>query len=700
VLTPSQGLLIVAHPMNQICKYICLTVLVASISGCVSTAVYPPIAGGGPSDEESALFQKAEQFMEGQQWQQALAELSQYLSHYPRGYYADQSFDRLGQIYSQLHEYDAAQAFYQRLVTEFPNSPLVNKARLAIIDLLILNHRPDQAMAQAQQMLDSKPDSDTQRRLWQIMARQQGEAGSQVATVAYDYMLYRTAPESEKKMWADQLREAIERLEDQDIEKIWDQMNDPLARSYLMYRHATVQVAVGNYDEALEVLTAFVKRYPDHPYAQDAAQVITTLEQRLSYTPRTLGCLLPLSGPYKAYGQKALNGVELALSLMTSGELVNPIKLVIKDSASDESTAVQGVRELVQAGVGAIIGPVAVPLSAAREAQKLNVPIVTMTQKPDITDIGDFVFRHFITPRSQVKALVSYFINAVGLRNFAVLYPRETYGQTFMELFWDEVIGQGGRIVGIEAYDTKQTDFAGPIKKLTGIYYPLPKGLQARSRVVVAEDPIFEKHASKPEHLDDIVPDPVIRLTGLYFQDSDEDQDDESAIDRWNDNRDGPTLDFDVLFIPDAPKKAALILPQLAYYDIRDIYLAGTNLWHSPELIDLTKDYAQNAVMVDGFSKESPSPLVRQFVEAYEQIYESQPGIVEAFAFDTARLMIRLMSRPDMLPFRQILRDAMLQAFEVDGVTGPLAFTQNGDAIKSLSLLRIKGNQFFEIPRQ
>ena len=512
-------------------------------------------------------------------------------------------------------------------------------------------------------------------------------------------MLYKTAPPFEKETWSDQLIEAIERLQDGDIEIVWDQMDDPLAHSYLMYRHAALQIAAANYGEALEVLTAFVKRFPDHPYAPDAARTITDLEKRLSYSPRTLGCLLPLSGPYKAYGQKALNGVELALSLMTSVEQGSSIKLVIKDSASEESTAVQGVRELAQAGVGAIIGPVVVAPAAALEAQKLNIPIITMTQKPGITDIGDFVFRHFITPRSQAKALVSYFINAVGLRNFAVMYPRETYGRTFMTLFWDEVIGQGGRIVGIEAYDPEQTDFAATIRKLVGVFYPQPKALQARSRIQVADDPYFEARRLNLKRLSDIVPDTAARLTGLYFQEPEPDLDTARMPGSRQGQGDEPFVDFDVLFIPDAPKAAALILPQLAYHDIRDIYLAGTNLWHSSQLIEQAGNYAQNAVMVDGYFKESSSPLVQRFVQAYQQIYGNEPGIMEAFAFDTAALMIRLLSRPAM-PLRHIMRDAILQAFEVDGVTGPLAFSQDGESVKHLSLLRIKGDQFFEIPRQ
>jgi branched-chain amino acid transport system substrate-binding protein len=684
--------------MLQFYRYLCLGILAALICACVSAGP-SPVTSGGPSDAESVLFQQAEQFLATQQWQQALSGFSQYLNRYPKGYYADQAFVRLGEILNQRQEHDAALAFYERLVNELPDSPLVGKARLAIIDLLILNHKPDQAMLQAQKILDSNPDSETRRRIWKFMTRQHGEAGSLAAAAAYAYMLYKTAPPAEKETWADQLLEAIDRLDDGDIEKIWDRMDDALARSFLMYRHATLQVAAGNDSEALEVLTAFVKRFPDHRYARDAGQMITVLERRLAYTPRTLGCLLPLSGPYKAYGQKALNGVELAMSLMTSAERGNEIKLMIRDSASDDNTAVQGVQELAQAGAGAIIGPVVVAPAAAREAQKLNIPIVAMTQKPDVTEVGDFVFRHFITPRSQAKALVSYFINSVGLRNFAVMYPQENYGWTFMTLFWDEVIAQGGHMVGVEAYDPQQTDFAVTIRKLAGHFYPLPRKLAARSRIQVADDLYFKTRGMHPGHLENIVPDPVNRLTGLYYQESEQDQAEERGADLRQEQGEVPLVDFDVLFIPEAPKVAALILPQLAYYDIRDVYLAGTNLWHSPQLIELAKDYAQNAVMVDGFFKESPAPQVQRFVQAYQQIYGSEPGIMEAFAFDTAALMIRLMSRSDT-PMRHILRDAIQQAFEVEGVTGPLAFSQQGEAVKSLGLLRIKGNLFFEIPRQ
>ena len=681
-------------------KYIWLILMAALLSACSTTALYPPKAPDLTSDDQGRLFQQSEQLLESQDWDQALSGFSRYLSQYPQGRFADYALLRIGYIYTRKGEYDAAEAFYQRLLDDFPQSPYGTEARLAIVDLLVLTGQQGRAIAAAREMLASSTDMETRRQIWQRLARQYTDANSTADAATYLYLLYKSAPETEKDHWAGQLQETIGRLDDEDIQKLWDQMDDPMARSYLMYRHATLQVVMENYDDALEILTAFLKVYPEHPYAGDAETIITTLKDRLRFIPRTLGCLLPLSGAYKIYGQRAMNGIELALSLQPGGEQAQPVKLVIKDSASEDSTAVQGVRDLAAAGVDAIIGPIATAPAAAQEAQRLNIPIVTFTQKPDIASMGDFVFRNFITPQSQARTLVSYFVNSVGLRDFAIMYPRESYGQTFMKLFWDEVIRQGGRVVGVEDYDNQQTDFATTIRKLTGTYYSLPKDLQIRSKVLVEEDPYFERRTGIAERLDDLIPDPVSRLTGLYFQDPDQDRVKGPALGRHKSAEEpDPVVDFDVLFIPDAPKVAALILPQLAYHDVRDIYLAGTNLWHSPQLIELAKDYAQNAVMVDGFFNDSTSQPVRKFVEAYKEIYADEPGIIAAFAFDTARFLFDILSQAEM-QYRNTVRDAMLQAFEVDGVTGPTSFSLDGEAVKSLSLLRIKGDRFLEISRQ
>ena len=99
-------------------------------------------------------------------------------------------------------------------------------------------------------------------------------------------------------------------------------------------------------------------------------------------------------------------------------------------------------------------------------AQEKRIPIITLSQKENIAEIGDYVFRNFITPKMQVETIVSYAIDMLGLSRFAILYPDDKYGTGFMTLFQDEVMAYGGEIVAVEPYNPDQTDFAEPIKTL------------------------------------------------------------------------------------------------------------------------------------------------------------------------------------------------------------------------------------------
>ena len=523
---------------------------------CASTPVHVPDSTPRAGDPGELLIQQGEQFMVRGDMDQALERLSQYLRKHPKGPRADHALSRIGAIYTSKAIYDAAQAFYDRLVTEFPHSPLVNEAHLAVIDLMILNNQPEAAIMRSEQLLAAAPDMDMRRQVWQRLERLAGDTGLPADAAIYAYWLYVSTEGEEKTVWTERLAETVGRLEVEDIEGLWDRMQDQYARSLLMYRYAVLQVVMENYDEALDVLIAFRETYPTHTYAEQAAQVIESLEQRLRFTPQTLGCLLPLSGPYKLYGQRVLNGIELALSLFGSGEQRLPVRLLIEDSAADENTSIRGVRRLVDAGAGAIVGPIVSAAAAAQEAQRLNIPMITFTQKPGISAIGDFIFRHFITPESQVKALVSYFINGVGLRDFAMLYPDEAYGQIFMQLFLDEVASQGGRMMAIESYDTRQTDFAESIRKLVGIHYQIPKSLERRSVVRVEDAPYFRAHTGAAHSLEDLLPDPMTRLNGLFFQDPDQDRIKGPAIGRKQEQETfNPVVDFDVLFIPMRPKR-------------------------------------------------------------------------------------------------------------------------------------------------
>jgi branched-chain amino acid transport system substrate-binding protein len=681
------------------CRYLRLMALLIAVVGISACAAHlPPVPETLPRivDAEQTAFEQAESLWRQGDFYAALGHYSSYLGHFPEGRHAPAAMYRIAGIYHQHGDLDPAQAYYLRLIDTFPQAPAADEARLALFNLLIANNRAAQAMFLAPRLLDGEPGLEVRWILWRKLVDLHHGIGDDAHVALYAYFLHIQGPLSEQEKWGVLLRNTIARLDGSDIEMLWERMDDRAVRGDLMFHYGVTQMLQDNDDVALEVLTAFRRAYPEHPDALDAAQYIETLTQRLTFEPFTIGCLLPLSGSHAAFGQRALQAIEMALGIVQSADAPLPIKLIVQDSASNDADAVRAVRALVKAGAAAIVGPILTAPAAATEAQRLRIPIVTFTQRPDITTIGDYVFRHFITPENQARTLVAHFINNLQLRDFAVFYPEEVYGRTFLTHFWDEVVRQGGRLVAAAAYDPRQTDFADSLKSLVGLQYPVPADLKRRSWVEVDEPPYFPS-ATGSQELSTLLPDPISRLSGLYHSDPDQDRERRPDAGRRSpETAMEPIIDFDVLFIPDAPHVAGLILPQLVFHDVQNIYLAGTNLWHSQQLIDMARDYAQNAVMVDGFFKESQSPAVRGFVDMYRDFYDVEPGLMEAFAFDTANMLFALLSNP-AIRLRSHLRHALNEIEYTGGVTGATTFNADGDALKTLRTLRIQGDRFVEI---
>ena len=122
----------------------------------------------------------------------------------------------------------------------------------------------------------------------------------------------------------------------------------------------------------------------------------------------------------------------------------------------------------------------------------------------------------------------------------------------------------------------------------------------------------------------------------------------------------------------------------------------GTNLWSSKTLIEMSREHASGAILPDGFYVGSSKPPTRQFVAAYQDAFTDPPGYIEAIGYDTARLLLELINRPDVRS-RTELRDELLRVADFQGATGETAFDYNGDVHKPLFLIQVKGSRFVEI---
>ena len=158
-------------------------------------------------------------------------------------------------------------------------------------------------------------------------------------------------------------------------------------------------------------------------------------------------------------------------------------------------------------------------------------------------------------------------------------------------------------------------------------------------------------------------------------------------------------VDFDALFLPDSPNIAGLIVPQLAFYDVRQIVLLGTNLWHSQTLLNQAEQYVQGAIFADGFFTKSQSSDVQAFVQHFEETFLEKPGFIEAILYDSAMILLDVIQRPE-IQFRGDIRTALFDPNGFRGVTGHTRFDESGEALKRSFLLTIQGSEFVEVDRR
>ena len=636
-------------------------ILVAAMAACAPKTVVSPGPSAVPESAaersaDEALYADAESRFMNKDYEEAITGYREFIERSPAHEMVPVALMKIGISYRALGRYAESREAFEALVTAYPDHYLTPDARVEVLAAYYYEGRFEEVIARAGLELAGMEDDDRRLRILGLAGDAHMALDDPVAAAAAYLPAYVIADSSVLNELKEKLSAAIRLMTREELAELQAKTESAASR-----------------------------------------QLLETLGRALLYRRYTIGVLLPLTGPYSVFGQRALTGVELALA---EASRQNPlVEVIVKDTGGDHRRAAQAVIDLHDAGVAAIIGPIAAAPSAAETAQRLRMPIVTLTQREGITSIGDYVFRNFITPRMQAEALVTYAVQAKGLKRFAIFYPEDNYGKTFMNLFWDEVIRQEAFVVGVESYDVEQTDFAGAIKKFAGLD-PTPDEALERELAPRLDDTAYLGDFSYAAG----------DLPGLYFplpaalQPAANDSQENLLptlirVDEPVDDEEEPIsiVDFDAVFIPDAPKTAGLLIPQLAYFDISKPLLMGTNLWHSEELVAMSRNYVQGAVFPDGFFADSRRPMVSRFVEAYSSVYGDRPGFMEAVAYDTASLVLQSLSQQGVRSKTQI-RDALLKLADYPGATGLTAFDYDGDARKQPFMISIHRDKLVELP--
>ncbi len=426
---------------------------------------------------------------------------------------------------------------------------------------------------------------------------------------------------------------------------------------------------------------------------QEELEVLKQIQIRytnaLNVNPRRIGVILPLSSSsvkVSRLAQQTMNGLWLALHAneipavpenmgddeasqeneitgksedkdnaqaeSDSRKFEDSWELVVRDSQLNQEITKSLVRELVETErVIAIIGPLARKTSeaAAEEAERLRVPLISLSLTESIPELGEFIFRNNQSWKQEIQELLEYATSELQACRFLILYAKTREGRQKMRLFWDAAVLKGCKVVAVEGFkDEGQKSLVNEFDTFTG-----------KIRRLGTEDKIILKELKEKEV---------------------------------------PIHNFDAVFVAvgsGGVKNLSLIFPYSEVYKMRETTFLGDSGWN-----DAALPYApglrgvKNPLFVDSFFLQSKTPAMQQLLRLHERIlYRHQnyigPTAYTAFAYDTLIILMQLLEDERNQSHRD-LRDALINMQMFPGVTGNLRFDEKGKVEREMQLLTLR----------
>lgn len=627
------------------------------LTSCASTGQKPVSEPALASQGASELFKQAKADLSRKDLRAASAKFQNVIAAAPGSELALQSHIELGDMLYQQERWQEANTQYQKAIQLNLRSPLTGVAGIKSAQALIAQEKVQDALAALDQGLRTDGLSNSAavqglRLRLQILKRTSSPV-EEIKTLIHLYSrLENTSQKEEARVQALGLAES--RLSTQQLEEIATDTKYDLVRPVVLFRLGTARFERGEFSSARRAFNDVILLAPQTEVAERSAELLQQLEARERVNPRRIGVVLPLTGKQQRVAQKTLRGLQLGLGIF--GNNRSGYELAVIDSSGNPAVARRAVESLVAEDnvIGIVGGLTSKEAQAvASKAQEFGVPTFSLSQKAGLTEIGNYVFRNALTSEMQVKQLVHEAIHKRGLKRFALLYSNDAYGQEFAQLFWDEVIKNGGEIRGAQTYSPGDTDFNKPIRMLVGTAQTDARKQEYKLRL---DD--WKKNRPATQRRDE--PEDILP----------------------------PLVDFEAIFIPDTAKALGQIAPTLAYNEIKNITLIGPNLWNTNATVERAGKFLQDPIFLDSVLIADPEFQNSTFFKEYFSLYGENPDDFDVVAFDTGLILRRALDSG--ASSRADLQGSLLNLGRIQGAFGEMMVTPQREIARPVTMLTIK----------
>lgn len=666
--------------LKRFCQPLLLVFIISFCAACLP--LKSSGSGGGPvSDPRSggpdSLLTSAESAYSQGQYRTAADYYKQYLQQSPNPANLESILLSYGLASEKSGQFQDAASAYERLTGQFAGAESAREGQARLAGVYMAQGQAAKAGQLAEAALTGEADAARQSRLRLVLGQSQWAQGRYAMAGGNFITAWRGLKGGAKAAAEEGVLASLARMEPDVVRQIQKQYGQnfpgPEATYLLVYQAAKD----GNKEDTAALAAYFARYFGSNSLMGEVntlAQAVgdgspipalafgTKYDPRVSMTsvlaeqaaPAIVGgggaavagaglstignvgiaVILPLTGDGASqYAQEILAGLKLAVSTQAPGGSIGLTVLDTRGSAEEAARLV--AQAAADPKVLAVVGPFLSRESAqaAQSANRAGLPIIAISQRPDLPKIGPNVFRLFLTPKHQAEAVARYSVLHLGHKELGIFYPESSYGRPMRTYFENEVNRLGASLTVARGYDPQTADWAEFVAAVTG------------------------KKASR-------------KVSSNYQAET----------------------GFTALYMPDSVSVVSQIMSQLAFHDVTKMQYLGASGWYNQELISGSRNYVQGAAIPVALTDLSQRAESKRFIADYAAAHGQAPDQFAAYGYDAGLALIAALSRGG--DSRQSLRQALSSLGPVPGATGPFSFDQNGEYAVEPTMISVKGQSF------
>ncbi len=427
--------------------------------------------------------------------------------------------------------------------------------------------------------------------------------------------------------------------------------NEATAPAYLGYLQAERLYYEGKKDDSTSVISWIKSTFGSQTEIISLVDgFVYRIENYAKMDPKSIGVILPLSGPKADFGQRVLLGLDAALkeANVSKSPEFRPFNLHFRDSEGGGALGAHRVRDLIEKQMVSVIIGGLFSREATKEyleARKYGVFFISLSQIFLPKEQKDHLLLEI--PGSVESQLAQVFsselLTGFGKRG-AIIYPQGDRGEAYLNEFWRRAAEKDVRITGALSFKEKETDFRVPVQKLLGLHFTRERQEEL--------DLLSEVHALEKKKS-------IRRIQTLK-----------------------PQVDFDWVFVPAYPEEALQLLPSFSYFDAENLNIIGTPSWRTTRLIRESPKLGKLYLVGDNVEQASQT-----FTENFVKRFNKAPKLIEMRSYDALKTGLKLLKGKDYKT-RDEFNAAIRSNTRLEAMTGVWNLT-DGIWIKDMETLSL-----------